>query len=48
MSQGKRFKGNSSMFDSNKEYHLVEAVDLLHSFIGSKFDESINISFNFF
>ena len=46
MSRGKRFKGNLSMFDSNKEYHLVEAVDLLHSFTSSKFDESIDISVN--
>jgi large subunit ribosomal protein L1 len=46
MSQGKRFKENSSMFDSNKEYNLVEAVDLLHSFKKSKFDESVDISVN--
>ena len=32
MSQGKRFKENSEMFDSNNDYSLVEAVDLLHSF----------------
>ena len=46
MSQGKRFKGNSSMLDSSKEYHLVDAIDLLHSFTSSKFDESIDISVN--
>lgn len=46
MSQGKRFKENSSMFDSNKEYNLVEAVDLLYSFKKSKFDESVDISVN--
>ena len=34
------------MFDSNKEYNLVEAVDLLHSFKKSKFDESVDISVN--
>ena len=42
----KKYKDNSSKYDINKEYHLDEAIDILHSFTHSKFDESIDISVN--
>jgi len=46
MSFGKRYKENFSKLNQEKEYSLEEAVDLLHSFNHSKFDESIDISVN--
>ena len=46
MSFGKRYKENLSKLNQEKEYGLEEAVDLLHSFNHSKFDESVDISVN--
>ena len=46
MSFGKRYKENLSKLNQEKEYGLEEAVDLLHSFSHSKFDESVDISVN--
>ena len=42
----KKYKDNLSKYDSSKEYHLGEAIDILHSFNHSKFDESVDISIN--
>ena len=42
----KKYKDNLSKYDINKEYHLDEAIDILHSFNHSKFDECIDISVN--
>ena len=46
MSLGKRYKENLSKLNQEKEYGLEQAVDLLHSFDHSKFDESVDISVN--
>ena len=46
MSFGKRYKENLSKLNQEKEYGLEQAVDLLHSFDHSKFDESVDISVN--
>ena len=46
MSRSKKYKDNLSKFEFGKEYHLDEAVDILHSFKHSAFDESIDISVN--
>jgi len=46
MSFGKRYKGNLSKLNQEKEYGLEEAVDLLHSFDHPEFDESVDISVN--
>ena len=45
MSFGIRYKENLSKLNQEKEYGLEEAVDLLHSFNHSKFDESVDIHF---
>ena len=42
----KKYKENVSKYDLSKEYHLDEAIDILHSFNHSKFDESVDISVN--
>ena len=46
MSLSKKYKENLSKYDSDKEYSLDQAVELLHSFDHSKFDESVDISVN--
>ena len=46
MSLSKKYKENLSKYDSDKEYSLNQAVELLHSFNHSKFDESVDISVN--
>jgi len=46
MSLSKKYKENLSKYDSENEYNLEEAIDLLHSFDHSKFDESVDISVN--
>ena len=38
MSKSKKYKDNLSKFEFGKEYHLDEAVDILHSFKHSAFD----------
>ena len=42
----KKYKENLSKYDLSKEYHLDDAIDILHSFNHSKFDESVDISVN--
>ena len=46
MLRGKKYNNNLSKLDSNKEYRLDEAVDILQSFDKRKFDESVDISVN--
>ena len=46
MFRGKKYKDNSSKFDSVKEYSLDEALDLLMGFKKANFDESVDMSVN--
>ncbi len=46
MLRGKKYKQNLSSYDPFKEYELEKAIDLLHSFSKSNFDESVDIYVN--
>ena len=46
MLRGKKYKESLSSYDPLKEYGLDKAIDLLHGFSKSKFDESVDISVN--
>jgi len=46
MLRGKKYKDSLSSYDPLEEYGLDKAIDLLHGFSKSKFDESVDISVN--
>jgi len=46
MLRGKKYKDSLSSYDPLEEYALDKAIDLLHGFSRSKFDESVDISVN--
>ena len=46
MFRGKKYKNSLSSYDSAIEYGLDKAVDILHGFPKSNFDESVDISVN--
>lgn len=46
MAQGKKYKAASETFERNKLYSLEEAVKLVKSNAGAKFDETIEIAMN--
>tara|TARA_B100001175_G_scaffold278305_1_gene254829 strand:+ start:404 stop:1105 length:702 start_codon:yes stop_codon:yes gene_type:complete len=46
MLRGKKYKESLSSYDPLEEYGLDKAIDLLHGFSKSKFDESVDISVN--
>ena len=46
MLRGKKYKESLSSYDPLEEYDLDKAIDLLHGFSKSKFDESVDISVN--
>ena len=46
MLRGKKYKESLSSYDPFQEYGLDKAIDLLHGFPKSKFDESVDISVN--
>ena len=46
MSRGKKYKNSLSTYDSTVEYGLDKAIDILHGFPKSNFDESVDISVN--
>jgi len=46
MLRGKKYKQSLSSYDPMQEYVLDKAIDLLHSFSKSNFDESIDIYVN--
>ena len=46
MLRGKKYKENLSSYDPMQEYELDKAIDLLHNFSKSNFDESVDIYVN--
>ena len=46
MSRGKKYKKSLSTYDSSAEYGLDKAIDILHGFPKSNFDESVDITVN--
>ena len=46
MLRGKKYKQNLSSYDPFQEYELEKAIDLLHGFSKSNFDESVDIYVN--
>ena len=46
MLRGKKYKQSLSSYDPMQEYGLDKAIELLHSFSKSKFDESVDIYVN--
>ncbi len=46
MLRGKKYKQSVSSYNPMEEYGLDKAIDLLHSFSKSNFDESVDIYVN--